>query len=158
LLVKIPTQPIELFRLAQILGADDLVELGGERPIVGTARLVEPMMTRPPGLVRGLRIAHVGVFRHVGRIGITRVGGAVGPLVGGHLGLFERDSLGIVGLLGFAFAGCIVLATVLIPAVILVILGVAAAVVAHVERVEQIMHRIGEAALVIDQFFKPIEI
>ncbi len=73
LLVEITAQAVELFRFAQILGAHHFVELGRKRPIVRAARLVA-MMSRPPRLGRGLRIAHLGVVGHIGGRGIDRLG------------------------------------------------------------------------------------
>src|SRR5437899_8077651 len=49
-------------------------------------------------------------------------------------------------LLRLALARGIVLAAVLISALVVFVLRVATAIVAHVERVEQVVHRIGEAA------------
>ena len=53
LLVEIAAQAVELFGLAQILGADGLVEFAGEGLVIGSARLVA-MMARPPRLGGGL--------------------------------------------------------------------------------------------------------
>jgi len=65
LLVEIAAQPFELLRIAEILGADDLIEFGGEGPVIRTARLVA-IVPRAPRLGRGLRIAHLGIVGHVG--------------------------------------------------------------------------------------------
>ena len=40
----------------------------------------------------------------------------------------------------------------------LLIVGVGAAVLAHVERVEQVVHDIAEAGLLLDQLFEPVEV
>ena len=55
LLVEIAAQAVEFLRLAQILGRDRLVELGGEGAIVRTARLVGAEMARPLRLARAFR-------------------------------------------------------------------------------------------------------
>ena len=86
LLVEIAAQPVELFRLAELLGADGLVEFGGEGPIVRPARLVA-LVPRPPRLGGGFRIAHLGVVGHFGGRRIDRLRGAVRQFVGGRLGL-----------------------------------------------------------------------
>src|SRR5271156_757474 len=57
LLVEIATQAIELLRLAQVLGGDGLVELGGEGTVVGATRLVAAALARAPRLGWLLRIA-----------------------------------------------------------------------------------------------------
>jgi hypothetical protein len=158
LLVEIPAQPLQLFRLAQVLGAHGLVELRDERPVVGPARLVRPVMPRPPRLVRVLGVAQVGIFGHVGGVGIARFRGALGQLVGRHLGLFEGHPFGVLGFLGVAFACRIVLAAVLVAALLVLVLRIAAAVVAHVERVEEIMNAVGKTPLVLDELFQAIEI
>jgi hypothetical protein len=82
LLVEVTAQAIELFRLAEILGRDRLVEFAGERAIVGTARLVSAEMARPLRLARRLRVAHVGVVGHVGGRRLGRFGGGVGHILG----------------------------------------------------------------------------
>src|SRR5262249_9141787 len=115
-------------------------------------------MPRPPRFVGILGIAHVGVFGHVGGIGVARLRGALGQLVGGHLGLLERHPFGVFGFLGLAFAGCVVLATVLIAALFVLVLPLAAAIVAHVERVEQIVDAVGGAPLVGDEFLQAVEV
>src|SRR5215831_20597824 len=52
LLVEIAAQPVEFLRLAQLLGADRLIELGRERTIVRTARLILAAVARAPRLGR----------------------------------------------------------------------------------------------------------
>src|SRR3984885_11697734 len=107
LLVEIAAQPVELFRLAQFLGAGGLVELGGEGVIIRPARLVA-LVARPPRLGRGFRIAHLGVVGHFGGRRVDRFRGAVRQLVGRGLGLGAHlvafGSIGCVAVLaGFVF-------------------------------------------------------
>ena len=158
LLVEIAAQALQLLRLAQVLGVDRLVELGGERLVVGAARLVEAVMARAPGLVRRLRIAHVGVVRHVGRVGVERIGGALGQFIGRHLGLLEGHALGVFGFLGLAVARQLVVAALAVAVALVLLVRIAAAVVAHVERVEQVVHGVAEAPLVLDELLEPVEI
>ena len=58
--------------------------------------------------------------------------------------------------------GVAVLAGILLAAILLAllvfVLGIAAAVVAHFERVEQVVHRVAELALVLEHVFQPVEI
>ena len=61
-----------------------------------------------------------------------------------------------------AVGGLAVLAGLLLAAILLAllvfVLGIAAAVVAHFERIEQVVHRVAELALVLDHAFQPVEI
>src|SRR5439155_10801184 len=50
LLVEVAAQPLELLRLAQVLGVHHLVELADERTILRTARLVRALTARAPRL------------------------------------------------------------------------------------------------------------
>ena len=157
LLVEIAAQALELFRLAQILGADDLVELGGERPIIRTARLVA-LVARPPRLGGGFRIAHLRVVGHVGGRRIDRLGGAVGQFVGRGLGLFEAHALAVGGIGGLAVLAGFVLAVLLVAVFAFLLVGIAAAILAHVEIIEQVVHDVAEAALVVEHALEPVEI
>ena len=85
LLVEIAAQPVEFFRLAQILGGDRFVELRGEGAVVGPARLVGAEMARPLRLAGRFGIAHVGIVGHVGGRRFGRFGGGVGHVLGGNL-------------------------------------------------------------------------
>ena len=94
---------------------------------------------------------HLGVVAHIGGGRIERFGGAVGHVVGGCLGLLQAHALHLVGIGGVAFLARFVLAAILLAFLgVLVVVGIAAAVLAHVERVEQIVDRIAEPALVLD--------
>ncbi len=50
------------------------------------------------------------------------------------------------------------LLALIVLAFILFVVGIAAAVVAHVQRVEQVVHGVAELALVLDHAFEPVEI
>src|SRR6185312_12617666 len=152
---EIAAQAIELFRFAEVFGRDRFVEFGGERAVVGTARLVTKM-TWPLRLARRLRIAHVGVVGHVGGRRLGRFGGGVGHILGRHLRVFHAHALHLVGIGGLAVLAGVLLAAVLLTLVF--VLGVVTAVLAHLERVEQIMHDVAELPLILDKVFKPIEI
>ena len=58
---------------------------------------------------------------------------------------------------GFAVLAGFLLAAILL-ALLVFLLGIAAAVLAHLERVEQIVDDVAELPLVLDQAFEPIEI
>ena len=157
LLVEIAAQAIEFFRLAQILGRDLLVELADEgmifRPAIFGAR-----PARPPGLGGRFGIAHIGVIGHLGRWRIERLGGGVLRLVARTLGLFETHALQFVGVGGFALLAGFVLTALLFALVaFLLVFGIGIAVLAHVERIEQIVDRVAKALLVLDQPLEAIE-
>ena len=157
LLVEIAAQPVELLGLAQIFGGDGLVELGGEGPVIGTARLVAAALARPPRLGGILRIAHLGIVRHVGGRRIGRLGGAVGQVLGRGVRLFEAHALAVLGLRGFAVLALLVLAAFLVV-VLAVLLVLVAALVAHVEGIEQVVDDVAELALVLDHVLEPVEV
>jgi len=120
LLVEIAAQPLELLRIAEVLGTDDLIEFGGKGPIIRPAGLVA-IVPRPPRLGRGLRIAHLCI---VGRISGRCIDGfrrAVGQFLGGGLGLFNAHALVVCGIGGFAVPAGLV-ATVLFLAVFTILL------------------------------------
>ena len=126
--------------------------------IVRAARLVLPVLARAPRLVRGLRVAHVGIVRHVGGRRIHRLARAVGQFLGGDFHLLHAHALRVVGLLAVAVLALVLLLVVLAGIVLIVVFRVARALVAHFERVEQVMDHVAEAALVLDQLLQPVEL
>src|SRR3954454_12067587 len=136
LLVEIAAQPIQLLRLAEILGRNRLVELSDVGVILGSARLVLPVRARPPWLVRGLRVAHVGVLGHVGGGRVSRLARAVGQFVGGDFHLLHAHPVGVLGFLGLALLA-LALLVVAFALILALVVGVARALIAHLERVEQ---------------------
>ena len=115
-------------------------------------------MTRPPRLGGGLRIAHVGIVRHVGGRGIDRFGSAVRKLVGGDLGVLHAHALRIGGIGRLAVVAGFVLLVLLVALFAFLLVGFAAAVFAHVEIVEQIVHHVAEPALIEQHALQTIEI
>ena len=66
--------------------------------------------------------------------------------------------LHVLGLGALAVLAVLVLAAVLLALLAFLLVGLGAAVLAHVERVEQIVDDVAEARLVLDQPLEPIEI
>src|SRR5690606_28935828 len=157
LLVEIGAQPRQFLRVAQFLGADHFVEARGEGAIVGAARRVPAHVARAPGLGGVVAAGGVGILRAVGGRRVVGISGLLGCVVGGELGIFGRGA--VLGV--FAFGGVLlvrligVLVVVLVP---VVLLAVGELLLAHVERGEQFMHRLGETALVVDLVGKPVEL
>src|SRR6266852_6924640 len=158
LLVEISTQALELLGLAQIFGRNDLVEPGDERFIVGTARFVFATLARSPRLGGVFRIAHFGIVGHICGRRVGCLGGAVGKILGRGIRLLEAHALAVLGLGGFTVLALLVLAPVLIVFVAVFLVFLVATVVAHVERIQKIVDRIAEPALVLDHVFETVEV
>ena len=157
LLVEIAAQPVELFRFAEVFGGDRLVEFHGEGAVVRPARLVLAEIARPLRLARRLGVAEVAVVGHVGGRGVDGFGGAVRHVLGGDLRVLHARALLLVAVGGVAVLAGLLLALILL-AFVLLVLGVAAAVLAHFQRVEQVVDGVAELALVLDHAFEPVEI
>ena len=67
LLVEIGAQPLQLLRIAEILGVDDLVELRREGVVLRPARLVAAAHRRSRGVAGRLVLAHLAVFERIAR-------------------------------------------------------------------------------------------
>ena len=91
----------------------------------------------------------------VGRL--HRFGGGIGHVLGGHLSVLHAHSLHLIGIGGFAVLAGFLLAAILL-ALVFLLLGIVAAILAHFERVEQVVHDVAELALVLDQIFQPVEV
>src|SRR6516164_8554440 len=89
LLVEVTAQAVELFRLAQFLGADRFVEPRRERSVIRPARLIA-WMTRTPRLGGALRIGHLGIVSHLSGRCVDRFRRAIGQFVGRRFG-FSRQ-------------------------------------------------------------------
>src|SRR6185436_13723085 len=75
----------------------------------------------------------------------------------GGRGIF-RAGVGVLGLGALAFLAALVLLLVLIALFAFLLVGIGTAVLAHVERVEQVMDDVAEQRLVLDQLFEPVEV
>src|SRR4029078_2234035 len=98
-----------------------------------------------------------GVGRHVGSRRLGGFGGGIGHILGRHLGVFHAHALHFVGIGGLAILARVLLAGVL-RAFPRLALGIVAAILAHLERVEQIVHNLAELPLIPHQASKPIEV
>ena len=158
LLVEIAAQPVEFFRLAQILGRDLLVELGDEGRVFRAAIFVVAGAARTPRLAGRLGIAHIRIVGHVRGLRIDRFGTRVLRILSRAFGLLGLHALhvGGVGRLS-VLAGIVLTAVVLALFGILVLVRLLAALLAHVERVQQIVHGVAETSLVLHQPLEPVE-
>src|SRR4029077_4961929 len=80
---------------------------------------------------------------------------AVGQFFRRDFHLLHAHAVGILRFLGVAVLALILLAVAL-AGLVLVFLGIARALVAHFERVEQIMDDVAEAALLLHQLLHPV--
>jgi hypothetical protein len=157
LLVEIAAQPIEFFRLAQVLGGNRLVVFGDEGPIVRPARLVLAVAARTTRFGGRLGVAHLGVIRHLGGERLGRFGCGIGHVLARHIG-FIHPRLRVLGVGALPVLAGLFLAAVLLSLVAFLLVRFGAAVLAHVESVEQIVNGVAETCLVFDQPLEPIEV
>ena len=156
LLVEIAAQPFQFFRFAQVLGANHFVELACIRLVVRPARFVA-LIARPPRLGRRLAVAHLGVVGHFGGRRVDGFGRRIRQFVGGGFGL-RAHAFAVGGVGCIAVLALLVLLVLLVAVFAFILVGLAGAILAHVETVEQIVHHVAEAALVVEQTLEPVEI
>src|SRR6185312_11595110 len=116
--------------------------------IIGPARLVGAELARPLRLAGRLGVAHLAVFRHVGGRRFRGFGGVLRQVFGRGLALLHAGLLHVVGVGRLALLPLFLLAALLL-AFVLLLLGLGSAVLAHVERIEQVAHGVGEQTLVL---------
>ncbi len=156
LLVEIAAQPFQFVVVAQILGRDHLVEFRREGMIFRSTRLVDAARIRPRRLARRLVVAEFAIIERVAGRGLRAFHRAFRHLVGGGLGLIGAHFLRRVAV-GRPFrAGLIVLAVAAVV-LVLVVIGLGVAVVAEVERRQQIMHDVAEFSLILREAAQLIE-
>ena len=156
LLVEVGAQPLQLVMVAEIFGGDHLVELRRKGVIFRPARLVGAAGIRPRRLARRLVIAEFAVVKGVRGGSLRAFHRALRHFVGRGLGLIGAHLLRGVGIGRALGAGLVVLAVaVLVLIVVLVHLGIA--VVAEVERRQQIMHEVAELGLVLGDLGELVE-
>src|SRR4051812_15625162 len=155
LLVEIGTQPLQLVMVAEVLGGDDLVELRREGVILRPARLVLAVRIRPRRLARRLVVAKLAVVEGVGGRGLRAFHRALAHLLARRLRLIGAHLLRGVGI-GRALGAGLIVVAVLIVLVLVIVFAIGAALVADIERRQQIMHGVAEPGLVLDQGIEPV--
>jgi len=110
-------------------------------------------MARPPS-----PNPHLGVVGEIGGRRVDGVGGSIGHFLGRSLGVFQAHALAVVGIGGLAVATGFVVAIFVLALLAFVFLGLTGAILAHIERVEQIVHHVAEPALVGEHALEPVEI
>ncbi len=156
LLVEIGAQPLQLVMVAEILGGDDLVEFRRKGVIFRPARLVLAVRIRTRRLARGLVVAELAVVEGVRGRGLRAFHRALAHLLARGLRLVGAHLLGGIGI-GRAFGAGLVVVAVAVLVVLVIVLAVGVALVAELERREQIMHGVAEPGLVLDQAIEPVE-
>src|SRR5262249_60859942 len=126
-----------LLRLAQILGGDRLVVLGNEGPVIRPARLVLTVAAWTARLSRSFGIAHLGVVRHLGGECVGGLGRGVGHVLAGGIGVID-PRLRVLGIGTLAVLAGLFLAAILLALLAFLLVGLGAAVLAHIERVEEV--------------------
>ena len=158
LLVEEGAQPLEFFRIAQLLGRHDLVVAAVVGAVLRPARLVAALRGRA-ARIRGL--LGIGIIGLVGGFAARRLRGIhrrIVHLLGGRLRLLAL--LAVVGALGIALALLVLLVLVvgLVVARLVVVLLVGARLLAHVERGEQLVDGLREGLLVLHRRAELVEI
>src|SRR6266849_9430307 len=121
------------------------------------ARLVLTVPAWTAWLSRSFGVAHLGVVRHLGGECVGGLGRGVGHVLAGGIG-FVDPRLRILRIGALAVLARLFLAAILLALLAFLLVGLGAAVLAHIERIEEIMDGVAEACLVLDQPFEPIEI
>jgi hypothetical protein len=157
LLVQVAAQPFELLWFAQVLGRNGLVVFCDKAAIVRPARLVLAMSARAPRLGRSLGITHFGIVGHLRGERLGRLSRGIGCVLARNVGLID-PSLRVLGVGTLPVFPGFFLATVLFSLLAFLLVGLGTAVLAHVERIEQIVNDISETRLVFDEPLETIEI
>src|SRR5258708_32680612 len=148
LVVEIRAQPLQLVMVAEVLGRDHLVEFRREGVIFRAARLVGAALVRPRRLARRLVVAEFAVVEGVAGGGLRAFHRALRHLVGRGLRLVGAHFLRGVGVGRAIGAGLIVFA-VAVVVLVLVLVGFRVALVAEIERGQQVMHGVAEFHLIL---------
>ena len=159
LLVEVAAQALQLLRLAQVLGRRSSRRIAGERPVVGSARLVlrrdGAAATARSALSASPISASSGMSAESASSASVALSGNRRPDISASSSVMPSASSDSLASPSPADSSSRPWS---VAALVLLVLRVAAALVAHVERVEQVVHRIGEAALVLDHLLEPVEI
>ena len=157
LLVEIGAQPLQLVMVAEVLGRDDLVEFRREGVIFGAARLVGATAVRPCRLARRLVIAKLAVIQRIGRRRLRRLHRALRHLVRRRLRLVGTHLLRGVGLRRALGTGLVVVA-VAIVVVVLILFRIGVALIAEIERRQQVMDEVAELGLILGEAAELVEL
>src|SRR4029453_12159072 len=145
--------PFQLVVVAKVLGRDHLVEFRRKRMIFRPARFVGAARIRPRRFARRLVVAEFAVVEGVAGGGLRAFHRALRHLVGGGLRLVGAHLLRGVGIGRTLGAGLVVLA-VAVVVLVLVLVGFGVALIAEIERRQQIMHGVAESCLVVGETLK----
>src|ERR1700741_1901666 len=129
--------------VAEVLGCSDLVEFRREGMILRPARLVPAARIRPHRFARRLVVAELAVVEGVAGGGLRAFHRAFGHFVGGRIRLVGTHLLRGIGVGRALSAGLVVLA-VLIIVLIVVFVAVGSALIAKLERRQQLTHHVAE--------------
>ncbi len=155
LLVEVAAQPFQFVMVAEIFGRDHLVELRRKGVIFRPARLVGTARIRPRRLARRLVVAEFAVVERIAGGGLRALHRTLRHFVGGGLRLVGAHFLRGIGIRRALGAGLVALAVLIL--VVLVVIGVRIAVVAEIERRQQVMHEIAEPRLVLGDAAELVE-
>src|SRR3954462_3960902 len=134
--------------VAEIFGGDHLVKFRRPGVIFRSARLVQSTGIGPRRLARRLVVAEVAIVERIAGGGLRAFHRAFRHFIGGGLRLVGAHLLRGVAI-GRAFGGGLIVLAVAVVVLVLVIVRVGVAVVAKLQRRQQVMHRIAEPRLVL---------
>ncbi len=155
LLVEVAAQPLQLVMVAEVFGGDHLVELRREGMIFRPARLVLAVRIGPRRLARRFVVAELAVVERVAGGGLRAFHRAFGHVVRARLGLVGAHLLRGVGIGRALRAGLIAVAVRIVLVVVFV--GFRVALVAEIERGEQVVDHVAEFGLVLGDAGQLIE-
>src|SRR5439155_5875284 len=145
----IGAQALQLVMVAEVFGGDDLVEFWRKRVVFRPARLVGTARIRPRRLAWRLVVTELAVVEGVGGRSLCAFHRTVAHLLARGLRLVGAHLLSGVGI-GRALGAGLVVVAVAIVVLIVVVVAVGIALVAELERRQQIMHGVAEPGLVLD--------
>src|SRR5689334_20840143 len=125
--------------VAEVFGRDHLVEFRRESVVLRPTRLVCPARIRTRRLARRLVVTELAVVEGVGGRGLRAFHRALAHLLAGSLRLVGAHLLRGIGI-GRALGAGLVIVAVAIFLVVVVILAIGVALVAELERRQQIIH------------------
>src|SRR3954453_1869893 len=115
------------------------------------------MPARTPRLRRSLGVAHLGIVGHLGRERLGGLGGGVGHVLARHVGFIDAR-LRVIRVGALSVVAGLLLAAVLLSLLAFLLVRLGTAILAHVERIEEIVDGIAEARLLLDEPLQPVKI